>query len=239
MIDIGVARPSAHGQAMIRTATALTSAWASRASSGPAIVHTANVATAAASTRGHEVRRHHVGEPLDRRAAALAPSPTHAHDLGEHGRAADALGAHHELPVPLIVPAVTAAAGGHLDRERLAGDQRLVDRAGALDDDAVDRQLLARTDPQPVARTTRSIAISCSLAVAGEPARGARGEIEQRPDRAGRRAARARSSSTWPSRTSVVITAAGSKYTGGAPPWPPGPANACGSTPRRQHRDPG
>ena len=34
MIDIGVARPSAHGQAMIRTATAFTIAWARRGS-GP------------------------------------------------------------------------------------------------------------------------------------------------------------------------------------------------------------
>ena len=32
-------------------------------------------------------------------------------------------------------------------------------------------------------------------------------------------ALRARSSSTWPSSTSVVITAAASKYTGGTPPW--------------------
>ena len=32
-------------------------------------------------------------------------------------------------------------------------------------------------------------------------------------------ALRARSSSTWPRRTSVTITAAASKYTGGAPPW--------------------
>jgi hypothetical protein len=51
MIDIGVARPSAHGQAMISTATALTSAWARRGS-GPASDHTANVAIAIRTTAG-------------------------------------------------------------------------------------------------------------------------------------------------------------------------------------------
>ena len=40
-------------------------------------------------------------------------------------------------------------------------------------------------------------------------------------------ALRARSSSTWPRRTSVVMTAAASKYTDGAPPW----RTAWGSAP--------
>ena len=51
MIDMGVARPSAHGQAMIRTATALTTAWASLGS-GPRDIHTTNVATEINSTTG-------------------------------------------------------------------------------------------------------------------------------------------------------------------------------------------
>ena len=51
MIDIGVARPSAHGQAMISTATALTSACASRGS-GPTSAQTTNVTTAIAITAG-------------------------------------------------------------------------------------------------------------------------------------------------------------------------------------------
>ena len=51
MIDIGVASPRAHGQAMIRTATELTSACAIRGS-GPAKAQTTKVATAAAKTRG-------------------------------------------------------------------------------------------------------------------------------------------------------------------------------------------
>ena len=51
MIDIGVARPSAHGHAMISTATALTSACAIRGS-GPTNAQTTNVTIAAAITAG-------------------------------------------------------------------------------------------------------------------------------------------------------------------------------------------
>ena len=51
MIDIGVANPSAHGQAMIRTAMALTKAWARRGS-GPTSDQTTNVTADAASTAG-------------------------------------------------------------------------------------------------------------------------------------------------------------------------------------------
>ena len=51
MIDIGVARPSAHGQAMISTATAFTSACANRGS-GPQMPQIAAVASATSTTLG-------------------------------------------------------------------------------------------------------------------------------------------------------------------------------------------
>ena len=51
MIDIGVARPSAHGHAMMSTATAFTMAYASFGS-GPSHIQTANVSTDTASTTG-------------------------------------------------------------------------------------------------------------------------------------------------------------------------------------------
>jgi hypothetical protein len=51
MIDIGVARPRAQGQAMISTATALTKAFAKRGC-GPNMAQTANVKTATAITAG-------------------------------------------------------------------------------------------------------------------------------------------------------------------------------------------
>ncbi len=50
-IDSGVARPSAHGQAMISTAMADTSASVN-AGAGPATNHTVNVAIAIAMTAG-------------------------------------------------------------------------------------------------------------------------------------------------------------------------------------------
>jgi hypothetical protein len=51
VIERGVARPSAHGHAMITTATALTRAWARRGC-GPTIAHAANVSAATAMTIG-------------------------------------------------------------------------------------------------------------------------------------------------------------------------------------------
>src|ERR1700723_3128102 len=51
MIDMGVAKPNAQGQAMIRTATALTSAYARRGD-GPTEAQTTNVTIADAITPG-------------------------------------------------------------------------------------------------------------------------------------------------------------------------------------------
>ena len=51
MIEIGVARPSAHGQAMISTDTAAISACVSRGS-GPTIAHAANASNATTTTAG-------------------------------------------------------------------------------------------------------------------------------------------------------------------------------------------
>ena len=51
MIDMGVARPRAQGQAMISTATALTRAWASRGS-GPKPAQTEKVSAATSTTAG-------------------------------------------------------------------------------------------------------------------------------------------------------------------------------------------
>ena len=51
MIDIGVARPSAHGHAMMSTATAATRAY-ENAGLGPQASHAPNVSTATAMTTG-------------------------------------------------------------------------------------------------------------------------------------------------------------------------------------------
>jgi hypothetical protein len=52
MIDIGVARPSAQGQATISTATALTSAYEREGARGEAHAQTTNVIRATSTTAG-------------------------------------------------------------------------------------------------------------------------------------------------------------------------------------------
>ena len=80
---------------MISTATALTSACASRGS-GPHRRSSATNASDGDSDDGrHEPRGDPIGEPLDRRAAALRLAD-HPHDLREQRVAADALGPHHQ-----------------------------------------------------------------------------------------------------------------------------------------------
>ena len=70
MIDIGVASPSAHGQAMISTATAFTIACAKRGS-GPSHDPRGECEQCNADDCRHKPAGHFVGEALDRRAAAL------------------------------------------------------------------------------------------------------------------------------------------------------------------------
>ena len=65
---VGVASPSAHGQAMISTATAVVIAKAALA---PPPSQKPSVATARAITIGHEDRRDAIGQPLDGRLAGL------------------------------------------------------------------------------------------------------------------------------------------------------------------------
>ena len=130
----------------------------------------------------HEPARDAIGDGLDRCAAALRFGH-HPDDAREHGVAADRLRLHDET-----AGAVHRAAGQHAcrflgDRERLAGEHRLVDRGLAIDDDAIDRHRFAGADTQAVARGhfgQRHLGLG---AVGGDAARGLRGEIEQRADR--------------------------------------------------------
>ena len=94
MIDIGVARPRAQGQAMISTATALTRAWARRGS-GPSSAQSGEGHAGDRQHDEHEPGRDPVGEPLDRRAAALRLGD-HRDDPRQQRLGADPLGAHHE-----------------------------------------------------------------------------------------------------------------------------------------------
>ncbi len=91
-----------------------------------------------------------------RRAAGPAPSPT-APRSTSRAICASAVSAPTLVarttrrPVVLIVAPATSEPGADLDRHRLAGQHRLVDRRRALDDDAVGRDLLARPDDEQVA----------------------------------------------------------------------------------------
>ena len=149
MIDIGVARPSAQGQAMISTATALTSAWASRGS-GPQNAHTVKVATATAITIGTNHADTVIGKPLDGRTGTLRLAD-HADDLGQQGIGAHALRFHDERAGAVHGAAGHLGAGSFLDGNRLAGDHRFVDGGRPFEHDAVHGNPLSGTHTEAVA----------------------------------------------------------------------------------------
>jgi hypothetical protein len=125
--------------------------------------------------------------------------------LGAH-----ALGAHHEAARAVDRGAHHARSGllGH--RDRLARHHRLVDRRGALEHDAVDRDLLARPHAQPVA----DLHAGELHVLFGSVFPSRRADLAASPRScliAALVRERARSSSTWPSRISATITAAASK----------------------------
>ena len=117
-----------------------------------------------------------------------------------------------KLPVPLSVPPITLAPGSFSTG---------IDSPVTIDSSTAtapsDRP---RRRPGPSRRAApaagrrprrRRAATSSSLPSPATRRAVLRREIEQGADRAGRSRSRARSSSTWPSRTSTVITAAASK----------------------------
>ena len=143
-----MARPSAHGQAMIRTATAAAKANEAPA---PAPSQKASVADGERDHDRDEDAGDTVGEPLHRRLARLRLGDEPA-DLRERGVGADAdVARTTSRPPTLIVAPTTASPGRTSTGTRLAGQERLVDRGAALLDDAVGRDLLARPDDEAVA----------------------------------------------------------------------------------------
>ena len=229
MIDMGVARPSAHGHAMMRTATAFTSAWARRGS-GPARAQTTKV-TRPPDHRRDEDGGHAIREPLDRRAASLRLADE-TDDLGEKRVAAHALGLHQQAARSVD------RAPGDRGTERLEHRQRfpvIIDSSTALSPKhrAVAGHALAGTDSQPVPRLHLIERDFFLAAVGADPSRGLRRELEERADGVPVRL-RARSSRTCPSRTRTVMVAAASKYTPTAPSIPRSEAGKSGA--RRSRR---
>src|SRR3546814_19869666 len=90
------------------------------------------------------------GHALHRRALALFLRHQ-LHDLRQHGVGADLAGADHQCTGSVEGRADYAVAGGLLDRDRLAGQHRLVDAGTALDHVALDWHLLTRAPAKTVA----------------------------------------------------------------------------------------
>ena len=207
MIDIGVARPSAQGQAMISTETAATSAYAKRGS-GP----------------NWPMRETRSGRPTPRQARTSRRPGRRGAASGARLRWASATiwtmrasrvsrptfsARITKLPLLFTVPAMTLSPDCFVDRHRLACDHRLVDRRRALDEHTVDRHLVSRTHAQPIADDDH---FERHLLVAAHPR--THRALWRQPSSARMASpvcSRALNSSTWPSRTSTVITAAASK----------------------------
>ena len=103
--------------------------------------------------------------------------------MREHGVAPDLLGAHHEAA--RLVQRAADDLGASLlgGRHRLACYHRLVKRGAALDEHAIDRHLLARSHPQPVAGNDMLERNLLVRAILPNPPRRFRREVEERADR--------------------------------------------------------
>ena len=175
---IGVASPSAHGHAMISTETAAVKA---ADAPPPASSQPSERRERDPDHDRDEDGRDAVGEPLHRRLAGLRLLDE-PRDLRERRLGADPRRADDETAVRVDGRAGDRRSRADLDRNRLAGQQRLVDRRGSLDDDAVGRDLLAGADDEHVAGRQLLHRDEHLLAVAEQP-RLLRAELEQRTDR--------------------------------------------------------
>ena len=100
--------------------------------------------------RWHEPCSDEIGEPLNRRPAALRFGD-HVDDLRQHRIFAHAGRDHDETARAIDRTADDGVAGVFLDGNGLAADHGLVNRAVALVDDTVDRHFVTGTNTQPVA----------------------------------------------------------------------------------------
>jgi hypothetical protein len=75
----------------------------------------------------------------------------HGDDLGERRFGAGAIDAHIETAIAVQRATGDAVALGFFHRYRLAGQHRFIDSASALDECAVDRDLVAGSDAKHIA----------------------------------------------------------------------------------------
>ena len=121
---VGVARPSAHGQAMISTATAAVNA---NVALSPAPSQKPSVATAMRDHDRDEDAGDAVGEPLHRRLAGLRVGRRAARSGRARCRRRRVVARDDQAPAGVDGRARDRVARADLDRDALAGEQRQVD----------------------------------------------------------------------------------------------------------------
>ena len=144
-----MARPSAQGQAMIRTATVLSSARL-KAGAGPATNHTTNVMARQPQDGRNEVPGDDIRQTLDWGPRALSLGHQ-TDDPGQHGVGTDPGRPEGQRARRVERGADDEVVDVLLHRQALAGDHALIYARGAVDHDAVDRDGLARSHPNLVA----------------------------------------------------------------------------------------
>ena len=91
-----------------------------------------------------------IGESLNRRPASLRFA-NHADDLRQKRIAADPLGSNHDASGAVYRSASHLATLCLLDRNRLAGDHRLIHGCRAFDNDSINGNFFARAHAQTIA----------------------------------------------------------------------------------------
>ena len=156
---VGVARPSAHGQAMISTATAAVKAAVADA---PIEQPVRQRQHRQPDDDRDEDCRDPVGQALHLGLAALGRGDQSGH-LGELGVGADAGCPNLEPAADVDGRADDAVAGTHLDGHGLTGEHRRVHRRRARDHDAVGGDLLAGPCHEDVADRELSMGTRVSV----------------------------------------------------------------------------
>jgi hypothetical protein len=225
MIDIGVASPRAQGQAMIRTATELTVAKAI-AGFGPQNAHTTKVIMATPMTAGTNQAAttsasRCIGARL--RCASLTIRTICDNIVSAPVRVTCMM----KLPVPLTVPPITASP---LRFSTGIASPLIIDSSIELWPSTISPSTGSFS---PGLTRSRSPGWSASSDTSSSlPSRAIRFAFGGASSSSARIAPEVRllalSSSTWPSSTSVVMTAAASKYTATSPCMP---RNASGKMP--------
>ena len=150
MIDIGVASPSAQGQAMIRTVTATMSAWASRGS-GPTVRPDEERDDGDDDDRGHEPGRDPVGHAAGSARGSAAPRRPSATIRASIVSRPIFSARMTSEPVWFIVPPMTVSPAVLVTGIDSPVTSDSSSDGAAVLDRPVDRDRLAGADPEPVA----------------------------------------------------------------------------------------